>query len=260
MSATSSSNSREDDGKTSNNNNNYNKVGNAVAADSNNTKKQTPNNNKGVAVANNASAAVAVDSNNTRIQTNIPLRTTPPNNNKKNLLGATIRIKKGKFANFQGKIIEKQHIRRLMLDSLPGCAFDIEDVVIVLYASLAIAANAASRRNRLAPESTAELTKRYQGATVRVTLREKGGANDGALGKVARVIIGDWYITDNPNIANAFQAHKFDVLTDADGGEEDNGSGAHHDGDQPSGSGNNIHAMNNEGSDTTTPTMDSTPT
>ena len=53
------------------------------------------------------------------------------NHHPRSLIGATIRIKKGKYANCTGKIIECQSIRRVTLNILPTIAFDINEISIV---------------------------------------------------------------------------------------------------------------------------------
>jgi hypothetical protein len=51
---------------------------------------------------------------------------------------------------------------------------------------------------------------KYMGADVRVLPSDPD--RKGFIGTVAKVIVGDWYITDNPVITNAFRANKFDIL------------------------------------------------
>jgi len=173
-------------------------------------------------------------------QQRAPAKVNNPIPKSPSLLGATIRIRKGKFANHTGKIIERQHIRRLMIDTVPTAAFDFREVQIVktsaldreavddreasILAAAKCAQSTAARLHRqlggggLAGAQSAfgregeddhALQLRYEGATVRVLQKT---AHYGKMGRVVRIIMGDWYITDNPNIANAFQPHKFDVL------------------------------------------------
>ena len=72
-------------------------------------------------------------------------------NRKQNLIGATIRIKKGRYAGLVGVINERQNIRRIQLDSLPlpvkfddiegklyyaRVCLNVRDIVVVLTSVL----------------------------------------------------------------------------------------------------------------------------
>jgi len=138
--------------------------------------------------------------------------------NTRDLIGAIIRIKKGRFKNLTGIIKEKQSIRRLQLNTVPT-PLDFADVNVLQYAPNA-------------DEDSDDFAKKYQkyvGASVKVLQPEEYA---GVEGKVIRVIVlGDWYITDNPDIAMAFPEHKFDVLRWPPGQEEDTEEGGSDDDD-----------------------------
>ena len=55
-----------------------------------------------------------------------------------------------------------------------------------------------------------DLAARYRGARVQVV--NGGNGNFDLMGRLLKVAVGDWFITDNAAIANTFQAHKFEVL------------------------------------------------
>ena len=116
------------------------------------------------------------------------------------LIGATIRIKKGQSKGLIGTITEKRTIRRLKLDTITA-PMDFDNVQIVEYTE------DANRQDEY---------QKYAGAKVRVIAPHP---EEGKLGTVVKVIAGDWYITDNPEIHTAFPSHKFDILKYANGDE-----------------------------------------
>jgi len=120
----------------------------------------------------------------------------PKDKNESDLIGATVRINKGRYKHMTGVITEKQSTCRLQLDTVPTpVAF--EDVSFHVRAQV----------------SGQDLHKCI-GARAKVLRPERYA---GMYGTVVRVITKDWYITDNTNIAAAFPASKFDVLRYADG-------------------------------------------
>ena len=114
------------------------------------------------------------------------------------LIGATIRIKKGQSKGLVGIITEKRTIRRLQLDTITA-PMDFDNVQIVEYTE------DANRQDEY---------QKYAGAKVRVIAPHP---EEGKVGTVVKVIAGDWYITDNPEIHTAFPSHKFDILKYANG-------------------------------------------
>ena len=161
------------------------------------------------------------------------------NHHPRSLIGATIRIKKGKYANCTGKIIECQSIRRVTLNILPTIAFDINDISIVSThcTSPIILKHKEEQILKLIDsplnhnsEEYIELHKLYMGVTVKIT--NVNSEYYGKVGVVHKVIVGDWYVTDNNEISNAFKADKFEILryandddSDVDEVEHSRGSG-----------------------------------
>ena len=115
------------------------------------------------------------------------------NTKKRDLIGATIRIKKGRFKGLAGVITEKHTLRHLQVDTVTA-PVPHEHLEVLEYA------HDANHENEF---------QKYVGARVRV-LHPNPAA--GRVGKVHNVIVGDWYITDNPNILTAYPVAKFDIL------------------------------------------------
>ena len=53
------------------------------------------------------------------------------------------------------------------------------------------------------------ISKKYVGSKIKVLPHH---VNAGTIGTVAKVLVGDWYITNNPLISNAYRVDKFDIL------------------------------------------------
>ncbi|KAL7552188.1 hypothetical protein ACHAWF_015871 [Thalassiosira exigua] len=116
------------------------------------------------------------------------------------LYGATIRIKGGKFDGKTGRITEVQSYRHAFLDTLPPLGpVHADDIEII------------SSKENADPSGlpSIEFGREYVGSKVRV---KEPHERSGAVGLVTKVIVGDWYITDNREITNAFQEHKFEVI------------------------------------------------
>lgn len=140
----------------------------------------------------------------------------------RSLIGAFIRIKKGRFCGLTGNIKEKQDIRRVQLDCVPT-PLEFDDFNVIQYASNDIGTSSESygggENNHAANDNQfAKKYQKYMGARVRVISPPEFA---GLEGKVIRVIVlGNWYITDNPEIPMAFAKHKFDILRYASDAEE----------------------------------------
>ena len=124
------------------------------------------------------------------------------------LTGATIKIKSGKYEGLTGKINERKRFRSVQLgdcsqDKNDNNNNDTSTTMLgqpVEFASLRVLKYApiTSEGYRNASDksgSVEELTKKYMGARVKVL-------DTGVIGTVVRVIVGDWWITDNPKIAS----------------------------------------------------------
>jgi len=167
-----------------------------------------------------ATPAIAA-SNQEILQTNTTasITTVPSEEHQRSLIGATIRIKKGRYRGITGVINEEQSIRRLQLDSVPT-PLGFEDVAVLQYAPEVLKTGSFDSTNE---DEFAKKYQKYVGARVRVT---QSSEYEGMEGKVIRVIVlGDWYITDNPLLPMAFPMHKFDVVRYADDDTDDDASG-----------------------------------
>ena len=129
------------------------------------------------------------------------------------LVGATILITQGTYAGKTGVIVEKKSMPRLQLDTVPH-HLRFEDVTILEYAdnSNTIASGIS---NGCTPEQNdfAQRYQRYMGARVKVVQNVEPREYAGVEGRVIKVaILGEWYITDNPDMPVAFTRAKFDVI------------------------------------------------
>ena len=129
------------------------------------------------------------------------------------LVGATILITQGTHAGKTGVVVERKSMRRLQLDTLPH-HLRFEDVTVLEYADNAKAI-AGGSSNSFTPDQNdfAQRYQRYMGARVKVAQDVEPRECAGVEGRVIRVVIlGDWYITDNPEMPAAFTRAKFDVI------------------------------------------------
>ena len=112
--------------------------------------------------------------------------------NPQSLIGATIRIADSVHDGLEAIITEKRSGVYLKVDTLPGRILLLQDVEVVKLAN---------------PDADTD-DEKYLGATV--------VADGGAEGTVEKVILGEWYITDNPEVKKAFKRKEFEVLRYAD--------------------------------------------
>ena len=129
------------------------------------------------------------------------------------LVGATILITQGTHAGKKGVVVEKKSMRRLQLDTVPD-HLRFEDVTILEYADNANAI-VSGISNGCTPEQNdfAQRYQRYMGARVKVVQDVERREYAGVEGRVIRlVILGNWYITDNPEMPVAFTRAQFDVV------------------------------------------------
>ncbi|KAL3808866.1 hypothetical protein ACHAXA_004153 [Cyclostephanos tholiformis] len=129
------------------------------------------------------------------------------------LARATILITKGRFTGQTGVIIEKRSLRRLQLDTVPD-PLGFEDVTVLEYADNARAIESGAS-NVCTPKQTdfAQRYQRYMGARVKVKQEMQPREYAGVEGTVIRVfVLGDWYVTDNPDVPAAFTRDMFEVI------------------------------------------------
>ncbi|KAL3778272.1 hypothetical protein ACHAW5_010143 [Stephanodiscus triporus] len=129
------------------------------------------------------------------------------------LVGATVLINKGIYLGKTGVIVEKRSIRRVQLDTVPG-TLRFEDVTFLEYAdNTAAIASGSNNGCTMEQNDYAERYQQYIGARVKVVQEVEPSEYAGVEGRVVRVIIlGDWYITDNPDLSVAFTRAQFDVI------------------------------------------------
>jgi len=111
------------------------------------------------------------------------------------LLGATVKIRPGtKCSGLIGIIKEHIPYRHLRLEGAVSTMFHAKtDVDVIKYGN----------------SKSSDFCEKYRGGTVKV-IRE--GEFKGLVSKVQKVVVGDWYITDNKKITKAYPAHRFEVL------------------------------------------------
>ena len=132
------------------------------------------------------------------------------------LIGAHVKVNSGEFKGCLAIINERQSFRHVQIaDPSHPNKRNVPKVSMadpVLIADVEILTPApAPPAGRVPPTTFAQASiMKYMGADVRVLPSDPD--RKGFIGTVAKVIVGDWYITDNPVITNAFRANKFDIL------------------------------------------------
>jgi len=118
------------------------------------------------------------------------------------LMGATIRINKGKCKGLEGVITERHKVRTVQLDVLPTQRIPIDHVEVLEYAE------DYSEDEAEGDDEDMKYIK-YKSAVVRVLAPHPSA---GKIGVLENIFIKDWYITDNPSIYTAFPENKFDIV------------------------------------------------
>jgi hypothetical protein len=132
------------------------------------------------------------------------------------LIGAHVKVNSGEFKGCLAIINERQSFRHVQIaDPSHPNKRNVPKVSMadpVLIADVEILTPApAPPAGRVPPTTFAQASiMKYMGADVRVLPSDPD--RKGFIGTVAKVIVGDWYIIDNPVITNAFRANKFDIL------------------------------------------------
>ncbi len=107
-------------------------------------------------------------------------------------------------------VIERRSLQRLQLDTVPE-PLRFEDVTVLEYAN-----NARTIESNVSTPEQADFAQHYQqytGARVKVIQAMKSREYAVVEGRVMRVVVlGDWYITDNPDMQVAFTRDKFDIV------------------------------------------------
>ena len=118
------------------------------------------------------------------------------------LMGATIRINKGKCKGLEGVITERHKLRTVQLDVLPTQRIPIDLVEVLEYAE------DYSEDEAEGDDEDMKYMK-YTSAVVRVLAPHPSA---GKIGVLENIFIKYWYITDNPSIYTAFPENKFDIV------------------------------------------------
>jgi transcription elongation factor len=133
--------------------------------------------------------------------------------NERDLIGATIRIKKGRYKGLTGVIEESNTLRRIQLDTV-DVPMGLDNVEILWYEPQQEDDNNTNNDNNNTKKKK-YVNDKYLGAKVRV---KPPHPDSGKLGRIIKVVIlGNWYITNNPAIKTAFPSSKFDILRYANG-------------------------------------------
>jgi hypothetical protein len=129
----------------------------------------------------------------------------------RSLVGAIISVNTGRYKGFTGVVREKISVRRLQVDTVP-VPLVLEDVQVLQYADT-YTSTAGKDNDHRNNDDDNHFQQKLVGAKVRCISNEYSGT----LGTIIRVLnLGHWYITDNPKIATALRASKFDVVKYAD--------------------------------------------
>lgn len=120
-----------------------------------------------------------------------------PKTTQDTIIGSTNRIKKGRYKNLMGVVLEKQTIKQLQLDTIEA-PLRFEQVRVLHYAK---------------DVDLSDPHQKYMNAKVLVRAPHENEGKEGTVVKL--IVLGDWYITDNPKITTAFPKHKFDVVREA---------------------------------------------
>ena len=143
------------------------------------------------------------------------------------LTGATVRINSGKFMGLTGMINERRSFMHVQIDNVnedddpPIEPLHVSDVTIIRHPnrnaymdddiflpittpSDAATAGATSTSTTVVntdQERLDMISKKYVGSKIKVLPHH---VNAGTIGTVVKVLVGDWYITNNPLISNAY--------------------------------------------------------
>eukprot|EP00584_Thalassiosira_punctigera_P014536 CAMPEP_0172575876 /NCGR_PEP_ID=MMETSP1067-20121228/137435_1 /TAXON_ID=265564 ORGANISM="Thalassiosira punctigera, Strain Tpunct2005C2" /NCGR_SAMPLE_ID=MMETSP1067 /ASSEMBLY_ACC=CAM_ASM_000444 /LENGTH=563 /DNA_ID=CAMNT_0013368531 /DNA_START=115 /DNA_END=1806 /DNA_ORIENTATION=- len=127
---------------------------------------------------------------------------------RRDILGALVRVNSGEYRGLEGVVCDMKRERRLEIDALPGRRLNFSDVRLLRHPD-----------GRRASSSFFSVDRDYVGARVRIA---SPGEHEGAEGTVTRtIVVGEWYMTDSPDIHEALPFEKFDVIRYASDDDDD---------------------------------------